>query len=51
VEINPLINLGNWLVWLAIERQDFGDSIGLAFSRLRNWTRAVADGELGDGFW
>lgn len=41
-EINPLINLANWVVWLAIEGRDFGESQEMAFQRLEKWSAVVA---------
>jgi hypothetical protein len=42
VDINPLINLANWIIWLAVEGRDFGDSQSMAFQRLEQWTAVVA---------
>jgi hypothetical protein len=41
-EINPLLNLANWVIWLAVEGRDFGGSWEEAFSRLRQWSIVVA---------
>lgn len=41
-DINPLINLANWVVWLAIDGRGFGDSQTMAFQRLEQWSAVVA---------
>lgn len=41
-EVNPLINLANWVAWLGVEGRNFGESQGMAFQRLEQWSRVVA---------